>query len=310
MGRKRVIDTDELLFDEELYEAIGQEGLWLYVRLWALAEDWGGYEPKYGSIALKTGVLRMTADQVCSTIGNLISLGKIIPYHVPGLHNTELHWIRNLLKHQPLRNPALPKLPLPEWIMCEEKQYGSGKKYASYRIDSTKIPETHGSLLVDSQNVLGHLETETETETRKEKETKKILSKGNSSLPVDYQGEQPLSATPIMPIVISPKELSGIWNQFAPPYLPRVQSISDKRGKKLKRNINGQQDTEWWKRLFQDIDLSEFYSGKDGKWTGMDFDWAVINCEKLRGKLDRASHKFAQPGLAAWASEQGVGNES
>ena len=65
MGRKRVIDTDELLFDEELYEAIGQEGLWLYVRLWALAEDWGGYEPKYGSIALKTGVLRMTADQVC-----------------------------------------------------------------------------------------------------------------------------------------------------------------------------------------------------------------------------------------------------
>ena len=43
MGRKRVIDTDELLFDEELFEAVGKDGLWLYVRLWSLAEDWGGY---------------------------------------------------------------------------------------------------------------------------------------------------------------------------------------------------------------------------------------------------------------------------
>jgi hypothetical protein len=41
MGRKRVIDTDELLFDEELFETVGKDGLWLYVRLWSLAEDWG-----------------------------------------------------------------------------------------------------------------------------------------------------------------------------------------------------------------------------------------------------------------------------
>src|SRR5512140_3585839 len=103
MGRKRVIDTDELLFDDELYNAIGERGLWVYVRLWSLSEDWGGYEPKYGSLALKMGVLRLTADEVRSTIVKLISLGKIIPYQVPGLHNTdivtEIHWLKNLLKH-------------------------------------------------------------------------------------------------------------------------------------------------------------------------------------------------------------------
>lgn len=102
--------------------------------------------------------------------------------------------------------------------------------------------------------------------------------------------KEALSAEPTTRPSLSPKELSEIWNQSAPEYLSRVASMSEKRAQKLKRNINGHTDGEWWKQLFRDIDLSDFYSGKDGKWTGMDFDWAVINCEKLRGKLDRASH--------------------
>lgn len=271
MGRKRVIDTDELLFDEELYELVGEKGLWVYVRLWSLAEDWGGYEPKYGSIALKLGVLKLSTEEVRSTITKLISVGKIVPYMVPGLHNTEIHWIKNLLKHQPLNNPAPPNLPLPPWISCEIKEYASKKKYASYRIDLEKLASHTGILPVECQYPTGKRETkrnETETETRKA-----------------------LSAKPTTSPQISPKDLSEIWNQAAPAYLSRVVSMSEKRSKKLKRNINGRSDIEWWRQLFRDIDLSDFYSGKDGKWTGMDFDWAVINCEKLRGKLDRASHK-------------------
>ena len=72
-------------------------------------------------------------------------------------------------------------------------------------------------------------------------------------------------------------------------YLPKAKlPLSEKRTKKLKPNINGISGPEWWASLFADIDKSPFYSGKDGKWAGMDFDWAVMNCEKLRGKLDRA----------------------
>ena len=273
MGRKRVIDTDELLFDEEIFEAVGVRGLWLYVRLWALAEDWGGYEPKYGNIALKMGVIRMTAEEVATKIEKLISIGKIISYLAPGLHNTEIHWIKNLLKHQPLNNPAPPKLPLPDWINCEIKEYASKKKYASYRIDLDKLPIANSSLPVDYRYPTGTIGECPRNETkRNETETRKALS-----------------AEPTISL-LTPKELSEIWNESAPSYLPRVHSISDKRNKKLKRHINGQADKEWWVRLFKDIDLSPFYSGKDGKWSGMDFDWAVTKHEHLRQKLDRASH--------------------
>lgn len=277
MGRKRVIDTDELLFDEELFAAIGQNGLWLYVRLWSLAEDWGGYEPKYGSIALKMGVLKMSADEVCSSIAKLISLGKIIPYQVPGLHNTELHWIKNLLKHQPLHNSPLPVLTLPPWITCEIKEYPSKKKYASYRIDVEKLASATSSLPVPYRSSLPVLQKLVET-SRNLKETRKDIS----------------SPAATMPIKISLPVLVEVWNKNAPVYLPRIQKIGQRRAKKLLRSINGYDDLEWWTQLFRDIDLSEFYSGKDGKWTGMDFDWAVNNCEKLRSKLDRASHQYIQ----------------
>jgi hypothetical protein len=99
--------------------------------------------------------------------------------------------------------------------------------------------------------------------------------------------KEALSAEPTTPPCLSPKEISDIWNQSAPAYLPRVTSMSDKRTKKLKRHINGKSDPDWWRQLFTDIDLSPFYSGKDGKWSGMDFDWAVIKHEHLRQKLDR-----------------------
>ncbi len=98
------------------------------------------------------------------------------------------------------------------------------------------------------------------------------------------------------PPSLSPVVLAELWNQHKPPCLPQVRfPISEKRQKKLKLSINGQ-GQEYWVELFQDIDLSEFYTGRDGKWTGMDFDWAVINHEKLRQKLDRlkpmeASHQ-------------------
>lgn len=124
MGRKRVIDTDELLFDEELFEAVGKDGLWLYVRLWSLAEDWGGYEPRYGSIALKTGILRLSSETVQEIIEELIILGKIVPYEANG---KTFHWIKNFLKHQRLNNPTPHSLPLPPWVI-------GGKEFCSKRV--------------------------------------------------------------------------------------------------------------------------------------------------------------------------------
>ncbi|MDI6855120.1 MAG: hypothetical protein QME75_16120 [Deltaproteobacteria bacterium] len=154
MSRKRIIDVDKLLFDDELVEALGPEGLWVYPLLWGLAEDWGGYEPKYGMIALKSGALRLTKESVQRAIEALIRMGKVIPYEANG-HT--YHWIKNLLKHQTLNNPPPPGIPTPPWIKWEEGRHRSGKKYAKYSILQEKIPENSGSLPVAYQYLTGSL---------------------------------------------------------------------------------------------------------------------------------------------------------
>ena len=80
MSRKRIIDAEALCADYELVEALGERGMLLYVVLWGYAEDWGGYAPDYDKIALKTGWLRFTPQEVQKYIDKLICLGKIVVY--------------------------------------------------------------------------------------------------------------------------------------------------------------------------------------------------------------------------------------
>jgi hypothetical protein len=152
MARKRLIDTEELYFSSDLVEALGAKGLHLYIRLWGLAEDWGGYEPNYRDIAFRMGALKFTAAEVQKFIESLIRMGKIFPFQ--GGVKT-FHWLAKLLKHQPLNNPSPPKLPLPEWIYCEIKKFKSGKSYAEFKIIPEKLP-------VGYQYPNGNEHTETE----------------------------------------------------------------------------------------------------------------------------------------------------
>lgn len=172
MSRKRVIDT-EIYFDTELCSLLGAKGLHLYIRLWGLADDSGVYQPNYKDIALRMGALKFTDKEVSDMIYGLIQVGKIIPF--TGSTGKPYHYLKNFLRHQPLRNPAVPKYPLPEWIHCEIKEYRSGKKYANYSIIHENLPvgysETTGSLPVDYQYPTSSPKTETETETKLETET-------------------------------------------------------------------------------------------------------------------------------------------
>jgi hypothetical protein len=152
MSRKRVIDT-ELYFDTELHKLLGCEGLHLYIRLWGLADDSGVYEPRYEDIALQMGALRLSAEKVRKHVDALIRAGKIIPYAANG---REYHWLKNFQKHQPLSTPSLPRYPLPEWIEYDQREYPSGKKFATYRIIPEKLPEITGSLPVGYQDTTGN----------------------------------------------------------------------------------------------------------------------------------------------------------
>lgn len=162
MARKRVIDTG-LYFDTEICKLLGPRGLHLYIRLWGIAEDWGGYEANYEDIALQMGALKFTIKEAKKFIESLISTGKIVPYDTG--NGRIYHWLKNFSKHQPLNNPGPPRLPLPEWISCELKTYQSGKTYAKYGVITEKLP-------VGYQYTTSNVETETK---RNETETKRKL---------------------------------------------------------------------------------------------------------------------------------------
>lgn len=172
MARKRVIDTEEFYSDATLYKALGLRGMHLYVLSWGLAEDWGGLEEDYGKIALQSGWLAMKENEVVKHFNSLLDLKKVVRYS-SGTKN--VLWLSKLLKNQPLKNPAPPKLPLPEWVTCEIKNYKSGKLYAKYEVITSRLP-------VGYQETTGTSETKrNETETKRngnETETEKKPKSG------------------------------------------------------------------------------------------------------------------------------------
>jgi hypothetical protein len=291
MGRKRVIDTDELLFDEELFEAVGVDGLWLYVRLWSIAEDFGGYEPNYGSISLKTGVLKLSKSYVNQTIEKFIKLGKVVTYCING---KTYHWLRNLLKHQRLNNPAPPTLPLPPWVTCEIRQYQSKKKYASYEIDWEILASHTSSLLVADFSLLGVLETETK---RNETETETI--------------------TPIVPLqgtVFSVQALAELWNSKAPPELSRVHLPFKRPPREMQRvrdSLKRNPDMKWWESVIFKMHDSPFLRGMSERGWKASFDFMVKKAEEiLDGKYDQGKGP-APTGFTAVRNfmAKGEGNE-
>ncbi|MBA7470151.1 hypothetical protein ES707_05429 [subsurface metagenome] len=137
MARKRTLDIHELVFDPELVRALKSKGLIFYEVLWGNADDFGGFEMNYEKIKLWCGALPITITEVKKYLKILTELRKIILYETDG---KKCGWLKNLMKCQPLKNPSLPTLPLPEWITYEIKKYPSGKKYAQYQIITKKLP--------------------------------------------------------------------------------------------------------------------------------------------------------------------------
>ena len=184
MARKRMIDIQELVFDPDLVKALNCDGLLVYEILWGNADDFGGFELNLERIKLWCGALKVTTQRIKSILNELIKLKKLVPYEAQGRHYI---WLKNFMKHQPIKNPSLPSILLPEWITYEVKQYPSGKKYANYtvipeklpvdyqyptsslpvvpnRIETNRIetsPETTGSLLAKAQEWLDYFNKKT-----------------------------------------------------------------------------------------------------------------------------------------------------
>ena len=253
MARKRIIDTD-LYFDSEICDLLGDRGLHLYFRLWGIADDSGVYEPRYSDIALQMGALNFKPNEVQDFIQKLIDKGKIIPFTSNGV---AYHWIKNLMKHQPLNNPSPPRHPLPEWISCEIKKYPSGKNFAVYQILNEKLPKITGSLPVDYPSV----------------ETKRNVTKRNVTLSSS-------------PMTCPQPEIMDLYHKILPE-LPRISKWTPERLKKLlafQKSDPKRQEPEWWQKYFEAVRESSFLLGKGPRGWRANIDWLLKEGNFLKVK--------------------------
>lgn len=224
MARKRLIDTHSLCFDTEIVTILKERGSILYIRLWGIAEDWGGYDPKYDDIALLMGAFKLKASEVKNYIDRLIEAKKIIPYEVNG---KTYHWIVNLLKHQPLDNPSAPKLPLPEWVECKISEYKSGKKYAKYTVITEKLPVAYSS-------PTGNLVTVTETVTVTER--KQNSNSNGNRIETTREGKQEITHPPYVFLSLEEQKslMADYGKQKTNEYIDRLNEHIGSKGTKYK----------------------------------------------------------------------------
>ena len=121
MGKRRMIDMDGLLLDMKLIEGLNTSGALVYIRLWTIAEDWGGfpYDPAWVFYQMGGLIPIYTIEKIQLILERLVEYEKIIIYEDE--KQRKFGWLKNFLKHQILLSPIGPKLPLPNWIIWHPK---------------------------------------------------------------------------------------------------------------------------------------------------------------------------------------------
>lgn len=70
------------------------------------------------------------------------------------------------------------------------------------------------------------------------------------------------------------KEIVELYNEICVS-LPKVQEISEKRKRLIRTRWKRHPDLDYFRRLFQKAEDSDFLSGRNGKWAGCNFDWLM-----------------------------------
>jgi len=101
--------------DTELIRHLDRDGRMFYIGLIQLADDSGCLEDDLLAfkIHLYPADLDVDLDFLQRYRDKLIELGKLIPYEADG---KKCLYLKNFHKHQSLRSPAPPEVPLPAWI--------------------------------------------------------------------------------------------------------------------------------------------------------------------------------------------------
>ncbi len=284
--------------DTELAKKLPATGRMMYQGLWQLAEDSGCIEAD--PVAFKMILFPLddiSLEKIEQWTNMLLELDKLIPYQY---QKKEYYYIKNFHKHQSLRSPGKPELPLPEWIeyMPNPKPYQSGGYIINYEI----MPgEYEGMLTVGNVNesieqpnnnrkdTLGKPYGYPNPTNKKEKENKNIELE--EELEGNTEGEEK-TAEPPVPY----QDIADMYNQICGSKLSRINRISDNRKKHLQaRWKEVSESIDEFKRLFEITEESKFLTGNNDRNWKADFDWLIKNNHNfnkvLEGKYsnDRAS---------------------
>lgn len=147
------------------------------------------------------------------------------------------------------------------------------------RPTKSKYPEpsldTHGGLMEDSLP---------KEDKRREEEDKEKGREENNILSLISD-----SPTPYTEIVDS-------YNRLCI-NLPRAVTITDKRKKSMKSRWHQYTDINMYYKLFKMAQDSDFLSGKNGKWTGCNFDWLINENNMVKVLEGNYENKKSKTGL-------------
>jgi len=119
--------------DTELIRILDIPGRMFYQGLWQLADDSGCLEND--TLAFKIHLFpadaEITIEVIEKWVKTLIEAGKLIPYEAEG---KQCFFLKNFHKHQKIKNPSPPEVPLPPWIAWEP--YPSNDRTGKYVISS------------------------------------------------------------------------------------------------------------------------------------------------------------------------------
>jgi hypothetical protein len=123
--------------DTDMIRNFSLEERLFYIGLWQLADDSGCIENDPYAFKLFLFPLNeeVTIEKLTTWTTKLIEKQKLISYHTQGKDGL---YLANFHKHQTIKNPQPPEVPLPSWITW--KPYKSNPRTGRYEI---KAPQDH-----------------------------------------------------------------------------------------------------------------------------------------------------------------------
>ncbi len=291
---------DDFWTDTELMENLPPAGRMFYQGLWQLAESSGVLE--YDVTAFKVQLFpldsEVTREKLQEWTDTLVDLEKLIVYEADG---KKLIYVKNFHKHQSLRNPGKPDLPLPNFInyLPNSEPRKSGWYLVDY--DLLKNGQRGGKELVGSRNddfkkqwgdvndsltsgQRDEREREREGEVERESESELEGEENKSDSKSDDPSEKYNDFAPTTSRGLDYEQIKELWNDRVPEAL-QIRTITDKRKRHLRARYK--ESDFALNDIINAIQEQPFLLGENDRGWVADFTWIIENQDHYTNILER-----------------------